>query len=165
MRTSFRDRIIYFSKTTVAGGRGTGVSAFLVHDWLRGCEGKWLIILDNVDDADFLVNVQSVIQSQSDDFGRQTLRPLRDYLPQSQNGSILITTRSQESALKLSEWNDLIPVDPMDVSNAVELLDKRLELTGQRNDNRSRDGTSWPVYVNNLTSVVSLDKGEKRHHV
>ena len=24
----------------------------LVHDWLRGCEGKWLMILDNVDDAD-----------------------------------------------------------------------------------------------------------------
>lgn len=74
----------------------------LVHNWLRGCEGKWLIILDNVDDADFLVNAQAVIQSQSGDSGRQTLRQLRDYLPQSQNGSILITTRSRESALKLS---------------------------------------------------------------
>ena len=106
----------------------------LVHDWLRGCEGKWLMILDNVDDAGFLVNGQAVIQSQSNDSGRQTLRPLRDYLPQSQNGSILITTRSQESALKLSERNDLIPVDPMDASNAVQLLDKKLESTGQRDD-------------------------------
>ena len=106
----------------------------LVHDWLRGCEGKWLMILDNVDDADFLVNAQPVIQSQSSDSGRQTLRPHRDYLPQSQNGSILITTRSRESALKLSERYDLISVDPMDASNAVELLDKKLESTGQKND-------------------------------
>ncbi len=106
----------------------------LVHDWLRGYEGKWLMILDNVDDAGFLVNGQAVIQSQSNDSRCQTLRPLRDYLPQSQNGSILITTRSQESALKLSERNDLIPVDPMDASNAVELLNKKLESTGQRND-------------------------------
>ena len=106
----------------------------LVHNWLRGCEGKWLMVLDNVDDADFLVNAQIIIQSQSSDPGRQALQPLRDYLPQSQNRSILITTRSQQSALKLSERNDLIPVDPMDASNAVELLDKKLESTGQRND-------------------------------
>ena len=106
----------------------------LVHDWLRRCEGKWLMVLDNVDDADFLVNTQAVIQSQSSDSGRQTLRPLRDYLPQSQNGSILITTRSRESAMKLSERNDLIPVDSMDAPNAVEFLDKKLEPIAQRND-------------------------------
>ena len=106
----------------------------MVHDWLRGCEGKWLMILDNVDDASFLINARAVIQSQSSDSGRRTLPPLRDYLPQSQNGSILITTRSRESALKLSERSDLIPVDPMDASNAVELLGKKLESTGQWND-------------------------------
>ena len=92
------------------------------------------MVLDNVDEADFLVNAQSVIQSQSSDCGRQNVRPLRDYIPQTQNGSILITTRSQESALKLSELNELIPVDPMDASNAVELLDKKLELTGKTHD-------------------------------
>ena len=106
----------------------------LVHDWLRGCGETWLMILDNVDDADFFVNAQAPIQSQSSDFGRHTLRPLRDYLPQCKNGSILITTRSQESALKLSERNDLVPVDPMARSNAVELLEKKLESTEQRNN-------------------------------
>lgn len=92
------------------------------------------MILDNVDNANFFVNAQAPIQSQSSDSGRRTLRPLRDYLPQSQNGSILVTTRSRESALKLSEWNDLIPVDLMTPSNAVELLKKKLESTEQRND-------------------------------
>ena len=106
----------------------------MVHDWLCECEGKWLIILDNVDDADFLVNARVVIQSHSSDSGRQNLRPLRDYLPQSQNGSILITTQSRDSALNLTERNNLIPVDPMDPINAVELLNKKLESIGQKND-------------------------------
>jgi len=92
------------------------------------------MILDNVDDADFLVNAQAIIQSQSNDSDRQTLRSLQDYLPQSQNESILITTRSRELALKLLERNDLISIDPMDASNAVELLNKKLESTGQSND-------------------------------
>ncbi|KAL9062882.1 MAG: hypothetical protein Q9161_009717 [Pseudevernia consocians] len=119
----------------IAGREDPRANIFkLVHDWLRGCGGTWLMILDNVDDADFFVNAQAPIQSQSSDSGRRTLRPLRDYLPQSQNGSILITTRSRESALKLSEWNDLIPVDLMAPSNAVELLEKKLESTEQRND-------------------------------
>ena len=28
----------------------------LVYDWLREYEGTWLIILDNVDNANFLIN-------------------------------------------------------------------------------------------------------------
>lgn len=97
------------------------------------------MILDNVDDAGFLVNAQTVIQSQSNDSDRQKFRPLRDYLPQNQNGSILITTRSRKSALKFLERNDLIPVGPINASNAVELLDKKLESIGQRNDKDYRE--------------------------
>ncbi|KAF2098292.1 putative kinesin [Rhizodiscina lignyota] len=106
----------------------------LVHDWLREHKGKWLMILDNVDDAGFLIDSQPVEQSQSSDSSRQVLRPLREYLPQSQNGSILITTRSRESALKLVEQNGIVMVDPMDKADAFELLDKKLEPTVQRND-------------------------------
>jgi hypothetical protein len=28
----------------------------LVHDWLRECKQKWLLVLDNVDDARFLLD-------------------------------------------------------------------------------------------------------------
>lgn len=97
------------------------------------------MILDNADDTDFLINAHAIDQSQAGDSGRQTFRQLRDCLPQSQNGSILITTRSRESALKLSEWNEIVLVDPMNASNAVELLDKKLESTGQRSDKDHRE--------------------------
>ena len=97
----------------------------LVHDWLRGSEEKWLMILDNVDNADFLINAQNVQPSPL---------PLRDYLPQSQNGSILLTTRSRKSALRLAEESDIVPIDPMGASVAFELLDKKLESIGQKHD-------------------------------
>jgi hypothetical protein len=91
----------------------------LVHDWLRGSKGQWILILDNVDDARFLLEAQPY------DSGSAS-KPLREYLPQSQNGSILITTRSREAALKLVEPCDVIAVDPMDEADALGLLGKKL---------------------------------------
>lgn len=111
----------------------------LVHDWLRGCKEKWLMVLDNVDEADFLVDAQESVQNHPDGFVRSVLRPLGEYLPQSQNGSILMTTRSQESALKFLEPSGLIPVGHMDQSDAVELIRKKLESTGPSDDSDSME--------------------------
>jgi tetratricopeptide (TPR) repeat protein len=94
----------------------------LVHDWLRH-EGKieWLLILDNVDDARFLVDVQSNSQNQTHES-----KPLREYLPQCPNGSVLITSRNAEAALTLVEQKDIIDVKPMDRDDALALLQKKL---------------------------------------
>ena len=99
----------------------------LVHDWLRGSKGQWMLILDNVDDAKFLVDTQP------HDSGSAS-KPLREYLPQSQNGSILITTRSREAALKLVEPCDVIAVDPMDEAHALVLFEKKLGVQEDSND-------------------------------
>ena len=75
----------------------------LVRDWLCDNEkGKWVLILDNVDDAGFLVEDRRTGQDgQTSDAGSGNLRPLVSYLPQCQNGTILITTRSKGAALKV----------------------------------------------------------------
>src|SRR5579871_1654876 len=99
----------------------------LVHDWLRGNKGQWIIILDNVDDARFL------LEGQPYDSGSAS-KPLRDYLPQSLNGSILITTRSREAALKLVEPCNVIAVDPMDEADALALFEKKLGVQKDSND-------------------------------
>jgi hypothetical protein len=78
-----------------------------------------VLILDNVDDATFLVDAQSNNEGSAS-------KPLREYLPQSQNGTILITTRSREAALKLVEPYDVIAVDPMDEAPALALFEKKL---------------------------------------
>jgi hypothetical protein len=102
----------------------------LVHDWLHeGKRGKWVLILDNIDDARFLLDIDTQGKASSPD--GTDLRPLRDYLPQSQNGSILITSRSEEAALELVEKSDIIKVEPMDGAHAVTLFEKKL---GEPND-------------------------------
>jgi hypothetical protein len=84
------------------------------------------MILDNVDDAGFLVNDQPVSLRQSGDPSGQVVRLLRDNLPQSQNGSILITTRNREGVRNLVDVDDIISVNAMNEINGVELLNKKL---------------------------------------
>jgi hypothetical protein len=99
----------------------------LVHDWLHdGKKGKWVLILDNVDDARFLLDAQPDIQGQTGGSENSSSKPLREYLPQSQNGSILITLRSKEAALRLVEPSDIVAVEPMDEIRALALFEKKL---------------------------------------
>jgi tetratricopeptide (TPR) repeat protein len=107
----------------------------LVHDWLRDeRRGKWVLILDNVDDADFLLAQQPSQGSQSSGSHGRNPQPLLTYLPQSQNGSILITTRTRGVALKLVEETDIIVVEPMDEGHALALLEKKLGKLWEQSD-------------------------------
>ncbi len=91
-----------------------------MHDWLQSIgKWKWFLILDNVDDAKFLVDTQP-------DGSGSGLKPLQEYLPQSLNGSILITTRSREAAKKLVVLRNIIAVEPMSQADALILFEKKL---------------------------------------
>jgi tetratricopeptide (TPR) repeat protein len=106
----------------------------LVYDWL--CDkkdAKWLLILDNVDDARFLYEA-SPLSGEEPGSGQASRQLLLAYLPQSPNGSILMTTRTIEAALKLVEQRDIIIVEPMDEGHAVTLLEKKLGMRGDGND-------------------------------
>lgn len=61
------------------------------------------------------------------------------YLPQSPNGSILVTTRTKSVALRPAEESDIIPVEPMNDIDALALLEKKL---GKYID---RDNTPKPM--------------------
>ncbi|KAF3389702.1 hypothetical protein DPV78_011778 [Talaromyces pinophilus] len=107
----------------------------LVYNWLReGKNGKWILILDNVDDAHFLINRPDSTQAPADHKNGRADRPLREYLPQSPNGSIMITSRSREAALKLVDQRDIIVVKPMDEVHARALLEKKLGRQDERQD-------------------------------
>jgi hypothetical protein len=97
----------------------------LVHDWLCDCRQRWLLVLDNVDDARFLLDVQANGDGQGAN-SKSAARPLLDYLPHCERGSILVTTRNKEAALKLVELRDIIVVEPMDKSQAIKLCEKKL---------------------------------------
>jgi hypothetical protein len=104
----------------------------LVHDWLQDeRNGKWFLVLDNADDARWLLGPRTAsgaaLSSRSD-------RPLWEYLPQSQHGSVLVTTRNRGVALKLVEERDIIDVEPMDKAHAVALFEKKLSTQSDRED-------------------------------
>ncbi|KAI1839869.1 hypothetical protein JX266_013919 [Neoarthrinium moseri] len=95
----------------------------LVCIWLRREQRRWIIILDNVDVADFLFDRH---ENPIDGKERANSSRLVDYLPNCENGSILITTRSKGAAERLVEPNDIIMVDPMDKQEALALVHQKL---------------------------------------
>ena len=61
-------------------------------------------------------------------------QPLLAYLPQGENGSTLITTRTRGAALTLVEESDIIAVEPMDGSDALLLFRKKLRMPDDSKD-------------------------------
>ena len=114
---SFRD---IAKRVKIAGRQAPQAYIFqLVHDWLCDCKQRWLLVLDNVDDARFLLNTQATNS-------KTTSRPLHEYLPHCERGSILVTSRNKEAARKLVEQRNIIRVKPMDKAEGRALFEKKL---------------------------------------
>lgn len=97
----------------------------LVSKWLANPDnGRWLLILDNADDATVLLH----IPERDPETGATTVqRRLLDFLPRVQHGAVLITTRDRTCALDLNGHNGTpIEVRPMSTNEAVGLLRNRL---------------------------------------
>ncbi|KAF2014032.1 FabD/lysophospholipase-like protein [Aaosphaeria arxii CBS 175.79] len=79
----------------------------LQHHLSQERAGKWLLIVDNIDD----MNIWKTV--------------LRDNLPRSRTGCIVCTTRNRKVAIEISASN-VIEVNEMDEETAMELLRKLL---------------------------------------
>ncbi|SPO02493.1 uncharacterized protein DNG_05166 [Cephalotrichum gorgonifer] len=92
----------------------------LVQNWLSNeRNGRWIIILDGADDYEVFYGASEA--------GRD--RPLATYLPQSRNGSIIITTRNKDLAWRLTgNRENIIEIGPMVQTDALTLLQKKLGL-------------------------------------
>jgi hypothetical protein len=114
----------------------------LVHDWLRDEKnGRWLLVLDNADDAGvFSVRASDSQKSQAGDGGsadssKAALQHhLARYLPPSRHGSVLVTSRTRQAAMQVVEDSDIIPIEPMENATAHALLHKKLRDEGRKND-------------------------------
>jgi hypothetical protein len=98
----------------------------LVDSWLRDeTSGRWLMIVDNADNASVLA--------------ADTPEALLEFLPQSQNGAVLVTSRNREVAYSITGDNrDIITVNPMEEEHAMDLL--RTKLQGEFNED---DAKTW----------------------
>lgn len=107
----------------------------LVDEWLRDeKKGKWVMVLDNADEATVLFETRATGQkAQASGPSGGPTQPLLACLTQSRNGSIL-TTRTKSVGLQLAEESDIIPIEPMDDSHALALLEKKLGKQINRDD-------------------------------
>ncbi|KAJ5705346.1 hypothetical protein N7536_001035 [Penicillium majusculum] len=124
---SFRDIADHIQ---VQGRHDPNVDIFkLVENWLRDEKhGKWICILDNADDEKLLCSSLTVgKEDPTKGLTNAFTKPLLEYVPRSQNGSTIITSRTREVVLKLVDRKDLIEVRPMETPEALELLQKKLQ--------------------------------------
>ncbi|MCJ1462542.1 hypothetical protein MMC07_001144 [Pseudocyphellaria aurata] len=108
----------------------------LVVDWLNNEDnGNWLMILDNADDQAIF---ESTIQVTEDHSEQLTAMPLFRYLPQSQKGSIIVTTRDNRVGERLTFREKPIMVTFFDGPMAKTLLRsklyQKLEWSGRDSD-------------------------------
>jgi tetratricopeptide (TPR) repeat protein len=82
--------------------------------------GKWLLVVDNADDRSVVI-------------GNRQSKGVVDYLPQSEEGVILFTTRVHEVAVSLTR-SDLLKLGPMERQDAVNFLETSLTKKGFRDN-------------------------------
>jgi tetratricopeptide (TPR) repeat protein len=92
-----------------------------VQKWLRhDGKGRCLIVLDNADDASFLLERPATLSE------AQPMQRRIDYFTGPEHGSMIITTRSKREALKLVHASQVIEVGPMSGDEAEALLENKL---------------------------------------
>jgi tetratricopeptide (TPR) repeat protein len=105
----------------------------LVHDWLRNeRNGRWLLVLDNADDA--------AVFSPKDSSALQ--QHLSRYIPFSRHGSVLVTSRTKRAAMQVVEDSSIILIEPMHIIAAHALLRKKLRGTDKEDDSIARLATA-----------------------
>ncbi|XP_014560225.1 hypothetical protein COCVIDRAFT_89854, partial [Bipolaris victoriae FI3] len=99
----------------------------LVYDWLRDAKnGRWLLVLDNADDA-------ATVSPTEGSSGLQ--QHLSRYLPFSRHGTVLVTSRTKHAAKQIVEDSDIILIEPMHDAAAYALLRKKLRDIDDKDEN------------------------------
>jgi tetratricopeptide (TPR) repeat protein len=101
----------------------------VVHAWMSDRRnGQWLMILDNVDDDGvFFGNAENSSGSAQTVDAADYSRPLESFLPQTANGTILITSRNRAAAINLiGGYGSIVQVEPMGEEDALALLHTRV---------------------------------------
>ncbi|KAL4769413.1 nucleoside phosphorylase domain-containing protein [Aspergillus nidulans var. acristatus] len=93
---------------------------------------RWLLVFDNADDTEMWLEAND------------TTPALEDFLPQSEQGLILFTTRNQKLAMKLAPFN-IVQIPDLDQETAFQILRKTLA-----NENLLRDNITAATLLEHL---------------
>ena len=110
----------------------------LVSDWLNDTNHiKWLVVLDNADDEHVFFPIRDRLTSAEADVNHCPT-PLAIYLPQASKGSLLITSRNRDAAVRLTgKVKNIIDVPSMSVEDAKSLLGRKLSDDDSHDNDRT----------------------------
>ncbi|KAJ6102772.1 P-loop containing nucleoside triphosphate hydrolase protein [Penicillium sp. IBT 16267x] len=113
-------------RAKIRGRQDPKVNIFkLLNDWLSNAKtGKWVLVLDNLDDDNFLHAIPS---KQSNDDSGVPERSIWSYLCPNSMGCIVMTSRSRQVALRIVEDYDIHLVQPMNEPHAISLFEKKID--------------------------------------
>lgn len=117
--TSFAQEVL------LANGEDPGQDKLeLVKLWLeRKDVGRWLLVIDNADDAQVFFGPQNNI---SDNIS-SSIKPLASYIPECPHVSVLVTTRNKQTGLRLTKQRRPIAVGKMDDVESQQLISTKLD--------------------------------------
>lgn len=88
-----------------------------LREWLQDeGNGSWLVILDNADDANFLLQPPATADEAQDTLQRF------EYFPSCDHGAMIITSRNKNEALRLVFEDDIVSITPMSEGEAIKLM-------------------------------------------
>jgi tetratricopeptide (TPR) repeat protein len=107
----------------------------LLRSWLVDTRGRrWLLILDNADEAEYLLEPPAVTNLERRSIPAPSGDRRLDYIPTCDHGTVLITTRRHDMCLEMVHRNDMLEVLPMDADHALELMQKKIGMQGQEDE-------------------------------
>ena len=144
LEQSFRE---VADQVKVRGRRDPQADVFkLVHDWLRNEKnGRWLLVLDNADDAAVLSPTDGGhgrVNSSSGGDSSALQQHLSRCIPSSRHGSVLVTSRTKRAAMQVVEDSDIISIEPMHDAAAHALLRKKLRYIDEEDDSIAKLATT-----------------------
>ncbi|KAJ5994091.1 hypothetical protein N7451_009815 [Penicillium sp. IBT 35674x] len=130
LELSFRD---IAERLKIPGRNDPQASVFeLLYNWLHDAKrGKWVLILDNLDDENLL---RESLRATNQNDGLR--RPFISFLPQCGHGTILLTTRYRKVARQVVNECNIIRIDPMQEPFALALMTKKLKIEAAEEDVR-----------------------------
>lgn len=95
---------------------------------------RWLLILDNADEAEYLLESPAVTSQKTDRTPTPSGGRRLDYIPTCDHGTVLITTRRRDMCQKMVHRINMLEIPPMDADHALEMMQKKIGMQDQRDD-------------------------------
>jgi tetratricopeptide (TPR) repeat protein len=135
----------------------------MVRDWLRTeTNGPWVMVIDSADDPLALTEPVCKPPPSTTNINPVASSQIRDFLPISQNGSVLITSTNTEAAQMLTgNCAHHIEVEEMNESEALALLKSKLHRKVVYTEDEAKElvkaAEYMPLAISQIATHISMD--------